>query len=311
MAELPLESDELFVPIDAVRTGALADVGLSAPRFFPSPLVSTPDGLVCVGGRLAPEWLLDAYRHGIFPWPVWDDEPMAWWSLDPRAIFEFECVRISQRLTRTIRSGKFEVTCDRDFEGVIRGCGNAGDRQEGTWLTPAMIAAYCELHRLGHAHSVEVWHESELVGGTYGVAIGGLFAAESMFYRVRDASKVAVVQPARPSAGPRLPALRHSAVDAPHRPTRRDHDSAQRLFAPAGGGSGSACDIRQRARRRAATAGPPLIPRSPRPRRRVCRLLVRRFQLDRPALAAALPPAPESTRRDTRPATRRGGRAGD
>ena len=142
MAHLPLESDELFVPIDAESTGSLGDVGLSAPRFFPSPLVSTTDGLVCVGGRLTPEWLLDAYRHGIFPWPVWDDEPMAWWSLDPRAIFEFEVLHVSRRLRRTIRSGKFTVTCDRDFAGVIRGCATAGDRQEGTWLTPSMIAAY-------------------------------------------------------------------------------------------------------------------------------------------------------------------------
>ena len=193
MATLPLESDELFVPIDAESTGSLADVGLSAPRFFPSPLASTTDGLVCVGGRLAPEWLLDAYRHGIFPWPVWDDEPMAWWSLDPRAILEFEVLRVSRRLARTLRCGKFAVTCNRDFPGVIHGCATAADRQDGTWLTPAMIAAYTELHRLGHAHSVEVWHDNELAGGTYGVAIGGLFAAESMFFRVRDASKVAVV----------------------------------------------------------------------------------------------------------------------
>ena len=194
MARLPQESDELFVPIDAEVSGSLADVGLSAPRFFPSPLVSTADGLVCVGGRLTPEWLLDAYRHGIFPWPVWDDEPMAWWSLDPRAIVEFELQHVSRRLARTIRSGRFSVTCNRDFAGVIHGCAMADDRQEGTWLSPSMIAAYSELHRLGHAHSVEVWHHSELAGGTYGVAVGGLFAAESMFYRVRDASKVAVVQ---------------------------------------------------------------------------------------------------------------------
>jgi leucyl/phenylalanyl-tRNA--protein transferase len=193
MAGLTLQTDEVFVPVDAETSGSLADVGLSAPRFFPSPLHSTPDGMVCVGGRLTPEWLLDAYRHGIFPWPVWDDEPMAWWSLDPRAIFEYECVRISRRLQRTIRSGKFRVTCNRDFAGVIHGCGTAGDRSEGTWLTPSMVAAYTELHHLGHAHSVEVWHEGQLAGGTYGVAIGGLFAAESMFYRVRDASKVAVV----------------------------------------------------------------------------------------------------------------------
>ncbi len=193
MATVSLESDELYVPVDAERTGSLADVGLSAPRFFPSPLDSTADGLVCVGGRLSPEWLLDAYRHGIFPWPVWEDEPMAWWSLDPRAIFEFEVIRVSRRLARTIRSGKFTVTCDRDFAGVIHGCATSGDRVEGTWLSTAMVAAYTELHQLGHAHSIEVWHDNELAGGTYGVAIGGLFAAESMFYRVRDASKVAVV----------------------------------------------------------------------------------------------------------------------
>ncbi len=193
MAELPLESDELFVPIEAEDTGSLADVGLGAPRLFPSPLASTADGLVCVGGRLTPEWLLDAYRHGIFPWPVWDDEPMAWWSLDPRTILEFELLHVSRRLRRTLASGTFTVTCNRDFAGVIHGCATAGDRQKGTWLTPSMIAAYSELHRLGHAHSIEVWHENELAGGTYGVAIGGLFAAESMFYRVRDASKVAVV----------------------------------------------------------------------------------------------------------------------
>lgn len=193
MEELPLETDDLFVPIDAEVSGSLADAGLSAPKFFPSPLNSTPDGLICVGGRLTPEWLLDAYRHGIFPWPVWDEEPMAWWSLDPRAILEFEVLHVSRRLRRTLRSSMFRVTCDQDFAGVIRGCATADDRAEGTWLTPSMIAAYTELHRLGNAHSIEVWHEGKLAGGTYGVAIGGLFAAESMFRYVRDASKVAVV----------------------------------------------------------------------------------------------------------------------
>jgi leucyl/phenylalanyl-tRNA---protein transferase len=193
MATTSLESDELFVPADTESYGSLDEVGLSAPRYFPPPTVTSPDGLVCVGGRLSPDWLLDAYRHGMFPWPVWDDEPMAWWSLDPRAIFEFECVRISRRLARTLGSEKFTVTCDRDFSGVIHGCATAGDRQDGTWLTAAMIDAYCDLHRLGHAHSIEVWLENELAGGTYGVSVGGLFAAESMFYRVRDASKVAVI----------------------------------------------------------------------------------------------------------------------
>lgn len=192
MARLPQESDEIFVPVDARLSGALADVGLDEPRFFPSPLNSTDDGLVCVGGRLAPDWLLDAYRHGIFPWPVWDDEPMAWWSLDPRAILELDGLRISRRLRRRLRSGSFRATCDRDFTGVLRGCSTAAGRQGNTWLTPAMIDAYTQLHHLGHAHSVEVWQEDQLVGGTYGVAIGGFFAAESMFYRVRDASKVAL-----------------------------------------------------------------------------------------------------------------------
>jgi leucyl/phenylalanyl-tRNA--protein transferase len=192
MASRPHDSDDLFVPIDAEATGSLEEVGLTPPAFFPSPLETSPEGLICVGGRLDPEWLLDAYRHGIFPWPVWDDEPMAWWSLDPRAIIELDGLYLSQRLQRTLRSGKFSVTCNRDFAGVIHGCATATGRIGQTWLLDAMIDAYTELHRLGHAHSVEVWHEGRLAGGTYGVAIGGLFAAESMFYRVTDASKVAI-----------------------------------------------------------------------------------------------------------------------
>jgi leucyl/phenylalanyl-tRNA--protein transferase len=192
MAPVPQESDKLFVPADCEVTGSLTDVGLSAPRFFPSPLVSTPDGLVCIGGRLKPEWLLDAYRHGIFPWPIWDDEPMAWWSLDPRAIVEFDSFHVSRRLMRTLHSGKFTATCNQDFAGVIELCATAGDRAGNTWLTRPMMDAYTKLHRLGHAHSVEIWCQDQLVGGTYGVAIGGLFAAESMFFLKRDASKIAV-----------------------------------------------------------------------------------------------------------------------
>ena len=145
------------------RRGDLpVDTGLSHPRFFPPPTATTPDGLLCVGGRLSPEWLLDAYAHGIFPWPIWEHEPMVWWSPDPRAIIELDGFHMSRRLRRTLRSGKFQVTCDRDFEGVIRGCATAPGRGAGnTWLTSAMIAAYCRMHELGHAHSVEVWHEGE------------------------------------------------------------------------------------------------------------------------------------------------------
>jgi leucyl/phenylalanyl-tRNA---protein transferase len=135
---------------------------------------------------------LDAYSHGIFPWPMWENEPIVWWSPEPRAIFELDAFLISQRLKRTLRCGNFTVTCDRDFAGVIRGCATAAGRRGNTWLTPAMIEAYCRMHTLGHAHSIEVWNDKQLAGGTYGIGIGGLFAAESMFYRVRDASKVAL-----------------------------------------------------------------------------------------------------------------------
>ena len=160
---------------------------------FPSAETADEFGLVCVGGELTPPWLLDAYRHGLFPWPLIHgvDEPQ-WWSPDPRAIFELDGFHISRRLLQTLRSGKFTVTSDRDFAGVIRSCATACDRDNKTWLTPEMIAAYETLHTQGDAHSVEVWHAGELAGGTYGVAIGGFFAGESMFYRVRDASKVAL-----------------------------------------------------------------------------------------------------------------------
>jgi leucyl/phenylalanyl-tRNA--protein transferase len=163
-------------------------------KYFPPPDSADSEGLLGFGGELSPEWLLDAYRHGIFPWPITDFEaPLAWWSPDPRAIIEFERFHVSRRLRRTCRGGKFEITRDVDFAGVIRGCAMAPSRVGRTWLTPEMIEAYIRLHCLGHAHSVEVWHNHELAGGVYGVAIGGLFAAESKFYRVRDASKVALV----------------------------------------------------------------------------------------------------------------------
>lgn len=167
---------------------------LPPPRFFPPADQADPDGLLALGGSLTPEWLLDAYGHGIFPWPITgQDEPMAWWSPDPRAIIELGEFHVSRRLRRTCRSGRFEVTCDEDFAGVIRGCATAAGRIGATWISRRMISAYTRLARLGHAHSVEVCHGGHLAGGAYGVALGGLFAAESKFYRVRDASKVALV----------------------------------------------------------------------------------------------------------------------
>jgi leucyl/phenylalanyl-tRNA--protein transferase len=161
------------------------------PRWrFLDPEFADADGLVAVGGDLRSERLLEAYRRGIFPF-FDEHSPILWWSPDPRAVFEMDGLRVSRRLARTVRSGRFELTLDRDFEGVIRGC--ARGPGEGVWITADMITAYIGLHRLGHAHSVEAWHGGELAGGVYGVAAGGLFAGESMFTRVTDASKVALV----------------------------------------------------------------------------------------------------------------------
>jgi leucyl/phenylalanyl-tRNA--protein transferase len=159
------------------------------------PELAGPDGLVGVGGDLRPPTLLRAYAEGVFPW-FNDGDPVLWWSPDPRAVIELDGVHVSRSLARTIRSGKFHVTYDRDFRAVMRCCAEA--RDESTWITDEMLDAYGELHRLGHAHSVETWVTDEggspvLAGGIYGVTVGALFAGESMFYRVADGSKVALV----------------------------------------------------------------------------------------------------------------------
>lgn len=181
---------EIILAQSAQRSNGTASV---SSHFFPPAELAGPDGLVAIGGNLSPERLLDAYRHGIFPWPTTSEEPMLWWSPDPRAILPLDAMHISRRLQRTIRSGKFSVAFDTSFRKVIESCAVGPGRELGTWLTPEMIAAYVELHRRGIAHCAEVWQGSRLVGGVYGVAIGAAFAAESMFYRVRDASKAALV----------------------------------------------------------------------------------------------------------------------
>lgn len=158
-------------------------------RPFPDPALAPRDGPMAAGGDLSVERLLAAYRAGIFPY--YEIPPILWWSPDPRAIFELPDFHVSRRLARTVRSGRFHVTFDQAFDAVIRGC---ADRGEGTWITPEMIVAFNRLHQAGHAHSVEVWQDGDLAGGLYGVAVGGLFAGESMFSRARDASKVALVR---------------------------------------------------------------------------------------------------------------------
>jgi leucyl/phenylalanyl-tRNA---protein transferase len=154
------------------------------------PAFADENGLVGVGGTLDPPCLLRAYAEGVFPW-FSEGDPILWWSPDPRAIFDLKAgLHISRRLARTIRSGKFAITCNRAFGEVIRAC---GDRPEGTWITRDMVSAYEDLHRLRFAHSVEAWQDGELAGGVYGVGLHGFFAAESMFFRRTDGSKVALV----------------------------------------------------------------------------------------------------------------------
>ena len=168
---------------------------LGPSRYFDLPNALDADGLIRVGGELSSEWLLDAYTHGIFPWPLVEEyELLAWWSPDPRAIIEMDAIHVPRRLARRCRSGEFALTCNRDFPQVIHRCATAQDRTGKTWLTKAMIDAYIALHEMGNAHSVEAWHDGELAGGIYGVAWGGMFAAESKFYLRRDASKVALLQ---------------------------------------------------------------------------------------------------------------------
>jgi len=156
--------------------------------FFPSPEDYDPHGLIAGGGDLSPARLLAAYALGIFPW--YDDPPILWWSPDPRAIIEPHDLHISRSLRQRLGSDRFRVTVDRDLSGVLDGC---ADRPEGTWLSGEMRAAYQDLAAEGYLKSYEVWQGETLVGGLYGVVLGGLFAAESMFHRARDASKVALV----------------------------------------------------------------------------------------------------------------------
>lgn len=183
-------------PKDRTATAARRPRGqrmkvLPPSRYFPPVELADEDGLLAIGGSLSSDWLLDAYQHAIFPWPL-GDELLAWWSPDPRAILEFDEFHVPRRLARTVRSGKYAVTFNRAFDDVIDGCRTAPGRRGATWITQAMARAYKMLHRLGHAHSAEAWYESELAGGVYGVSIAGLFAAESMFCRRSDASKVAL-----------------------------------------------------------------------------------------------------------------------
>lgn len=163
-------------------------------RSFPPSSQWYRDGLVAIGGPLTAARVVEAYRAGIFPWPVdEEDDGLLWWSPDPRAVIFPERLHVPRRLERTLRQGRFRITTDQAFPEVIRQCGAVGERRNATWITPGIHEAYRELHRLGVVHSVEVWSDQRLAGGLYGVSMGGMFAGESMFSLDRDASKVALV----------------------------------------------------------------------------------------------------------------------
>jgi leucyl/phenylalanyl-tRNA--protein transferase len=166
---------------------------LSEKLEFPPAWLARSDGLLCIGGDLSSKRVLLAYEKGIFPW-FSENEPLLWWSPDPRLVLFPENIHISKSLKKKIKRSPFDIKIDNAFEETIRSCAFVRKkRDEGTWIIPEMVAAYTKLHRLGYAHSIEAWNDNKLVGGLYGVCIGGSFFGESMFSIESDASKIALV----------------------------------------------------------------------------------------------------------------------
>jgi leucyl/phenylalanyl-tRNA--protein transferase len=160
---------------------------------FPDPALAEADGLLAVGGDLSPQRLLLAYQNGIFPWYS-DDTPILWYAPHERFVLYPQNLKVSKSMRQVLRSGKFTVTYDTCFADVIKSCSAAFRKdQDGTWITNDMIEAYIRLHQLGYANSVEVWADNELVGGLYGVQVGQVFCGESMFAKVSNASKTALI----------------------------------------------------------------------------------------------------------------------
>ena len=160
---------------------------------FPHPSEANPDGILGIGGDLRPERLLLAYRFGIFPW-YGEGDPIIWWSPDPRLVLFPGRLKIAKSMRPYLNRPRFEWTVDRAFSEVIHRCGTSRRKgQDGTWILPEMVDAYLELHRMGYAHSVEVWLDGDLVGGLYGVSFDRVFCGESMFHRATNASKVCLV----------------------------------------------------------------------------------------------------------------------
>jgi len=154
--------------------------------------LKSPNGLLAWGGDLNPRRLLAAYRAGIFPWYS-AGQPVLWWSPAPRCVIYPDQAHLSRRTRRRYNSGIYRLSADTAFEAVVTGCAQPRAGESGTWITPALRRSFVELHRMGHAHSIEVWHEDRLCGGIYGLSIGGVFFGESMFSRATDASKIALL----------------------------------------------------------------------------------------------------------------------
>ena len=159
---------------------------------FPPVSSAESDGILAVGGDLSPARLLEAYQNGIFPWYS-EDEPIIWWSPDPRFVLFPDEIKITRSMRQVLKKNIYRVTCDASFREVITECGKPRKKERGTWITDEMLEAYCALHDLGYAHSVEAWREGSLAGGLYGVSLGRCFFGESMFTREPNASKVCLV----------------------------------------------------------------------------------------------------------------------
>ncbi len=165
-----------------------------AHHHFPDPAHASDEGIVAIGGDLSPDRLLVAYQQGIFPWND-PDEPLLWWSPDPRMVLFPAELRVSKSMRKVLKSGQFRVTFDTAFERVMENCRTRGGRSDGTetWISDTLIDSFTQLHRAGFAHSVEVWQGEALVGGLYGLALGRIFFGESMFAAVSNASKVGFI----------------------------------------------------------------------------------------------------------------------
>ncbi|WP_329805882.1 leucyl/phenylalanyl-tRNA--protein transferase [Flavobacterium facile] len=170
---------------------------LTPELYFPPASETSPEGIIAVGGDLSPERLLLAYQNGIFPWYN-NDEPKLWWCPEERMVLFFENLRITKSMRNVLNRNEFQITFNTAFRDVISNCQQSPRKdQDGTWISDEIIEAYCKLHELGHAKSIEVWQNKELVGGLYGIDLGDVFCGESMFSKVPNASKVAFIHLAK------------------------------------------------------------------------------------------------------------------